>query len=282
MTTKNLTFENDPSFGEARDGLIALIFDNVEPGERVFQGIVESLMGLIMGVKPAVLIDPYINSTGLLDDLNREYKGDFVLIGKFIVNLSLLQERIEKEWNFLESLGYEEHVDARALVQAAESNEGLCGFVLGFPISAIESYDRAQEARAHGPNWHLLLLAVEDLTLAEQIKFSKIPSAQRGKLREINEEFVAMINDINNSTTDHKTKTIQYRKSTNNFLDKYRAYFVEILRTYFNVSDDDLPYLTGAKMEPISMPGYHFVTEFPLAEDLESLRQRVYDILSTT
>lgn len=73
----------------------------------------------------------------------------------------------------MESLGYEEHVDARSLVQAAESNEGLCGFVLGFPISAIESYDRSQEAMAHGPNWDSLLLAVEDLSLAEQIEFSK-------------------------------------------------------------------------------------------------------------
>lgn len=90
-----------------------------------------------------------------------------------------------------------------------------------------------------------------------------------------------MINGINNSTTDYETKRAKHRKSRNDFLDKHRAYFVEILRTYFNVSDDDLPYLTGAKMEGISMPGYNFVTEFPLAEDLKILRQRVYDILST-
>lgn len=141
-------------------GFVNCVATSLTPEKRAMwnKDIQVALIGFILGVRPAVLMDfPLDNPDVVQTYLDAEGRNTFIHRNEMIVDRDAVQRRIDSDPEFAKTLGWQEGMSIDEWLSHANpggngQERGIIGFFLGFPKSAVAAYSNKQIGTAKGVN----------------------------------------------------------------------------------------------------------------------------------
>ncbi len=225
---------------------------------------IPQIMGVFLAVKPAVYIPNLSAPEAVLSRLRSRF-GELEFVGSFLVNTSILKSRIRRDRVFLEKMGLRDAdyktILARANPEGTTLQENLlAGFVLGYPVSALQSFEKRNALQNRGVfDLDFLGFACSDEALMEQFGLAKEAH--------LKEPLLAFGTACEEQRRAHGFVSPAFFRT-------YKRLLAPLLRDHFHLSEEEIEFLF--EQQYVDIEGVlGFGTAYPNAPDVQALRQEI-------
>lgn len=227
------------------ESLPRLVQGNQKKGELFTNGDIGALHGFALEVKPAVFLGA-LEYTGQIKRFLEARDIEVIVVDQYVVNKKLVERRVQADPEFAQKVGWDESASVEENIKRLneadnEESIGLRGFVLGYPKSAIEGFERETALKKRG------VPSVNDLyntsipRVAEELGIADWKEEDRVLLKKFSADLARVHDQLN--LASQLESTALHTKLTNETHKRNKTELKHLYQTYFDATEEEIDFL---------------------------------------